>query len=170
MRVASDLALRAGTSPSREKLALPHIPGIDAAGVIDEVGQGIDGFAAGDQVFGSVDVAGLGGASAQFAVLAFWARKPDSMSLAEAGAAGTSIETATRALDALGVTAGATLLVDGAAGGVGSVAVQLTCTVATSDRPGAGLGSAGRDGSHRTPFGIIKGVIQNGGVVPLFTG
>jgi NADPH:quinone reductase-like Zn-dependent oxidoreductase len=43
----------------------------------------------------------------------------------EAGAAGTSIETATRALDGLGVHAGTTLLVDGAAGGVGSVAVQL---------------------------------------------
>ena len=87
-----DLALRAGTSPSRDTLALPHIPGVDAAGVIDEVGEKVDGFAAGDQVFGSVDIARLGGASAQFAVLAFWAAKPDSMSWTEAGAAGTSIE------------------------------------------------------------------------------
>jgi NADPH:quinone reductase-like Zn-dependent oxidoreductase len=120
-----DLALRSGSSPSRGKLMLPHVPGVDAAGVIDEIGAGVGGFAPGDEVFGSVDIARLGGASAQFAVLAFWAAKPPSMSWTEAGAAGTSVETATRALDALGVKAGTTVLVDGAAGGVGSIAVQL---------------------------------------------
>lgn len=120
-----DVALRAGRSPSSAKLALPHIPGVDAAGVIDEVGPDVAGFAVGDEVFGAVDVSRLGGASAEFAVLRFWARKPASMSWAEAGAAGTSVETATRALDTLDVRAGTTLLIDGAAGGVGSVAVQL---------------------------------------------
>lgn len=101
-----DIALRAGESPSRENLALPHVPGVDAAGVIDEVGAGVDGFTVGDEVFGAVDVARSGGASASFAVLAFWAAKPISMSWAEAGAAGTSIETATRALDLLGAGEG----------------------------------------------------------------
>lgn len=120
-----DIALRAGESPSRENLALPHVPGVDAAGVIDEVGAGVDGFTVGDEVFGAVDVARLGGASASFAVLAFWAAKPISMSWAEAGAAGTSIETATRALELLGAGEGTTLLIDRAAGGVGSIAVQL---------------------------------------------
>jgi NADPH:quinone reductase-like Zn-dependent oxidoreductase len=120
-----DIALRAGASPSRENLVLPHVPGVDAAGVIDEVGAGVDGFDVGDEVFGAVDVARLGGASAQFAVLAFWAAKPISMSWAEAGAAGTSVETATRALEVLRAGEGTTLLVDGAAGGVGSIAVQL---------------------------------------------
>lgn len=120
-----DLALREGSSPSRERLGLPHIPGVDAAGVIDEVGPGVDGFDVGDEVFGAVDIARLGGASAQYVVLAFWAAKPDSMSWPEAGAAGTGIETATRALDLLGVAEGATLVIDGAAGGVGSIAVQL---------------------------------------------
>lgn len=120
-----DLALRAGTSPSSARLPLPHIPGVDAAGVIDEVGADVTGFAAGDEVFGAVDVSRLGGAAAEFAVLAFWAAKPPSMSWEEAGAAGTSVETATRALDRLSVGTGTTLLVDGASGGVGSVAVQL---------------------------------------------
>ncbi|GLY88723.1 NADP-dependent oxidoreductase [Actinoallomurus iriomotensis] len=120
-----DLALRAGDSPSRDGLALPHVPGVDAAGVIDEVGAGVAGFTNGDEVFGAVDVARLGGASAEFAVLAFWAAKPSSMPWEEAGAAGTSVETATRALDLLGAGEGTTLLIDGAAGGVGSVAVQL---------------------------------------------
>jgi NADPH:quinone reductase-like Zn-dependent oxidoreductase len=120
-----DLALRAGKSPAAQRLALPHLPGVDAAGIVDEVGDGVTGVAAGDEVFGSVDIAALGGASAEFAVLAFWAARPAAMSWAEAGAAGSSIETATRALDLLGVGRGNTLLIDGAAGGVGSVAVQL---------------------------------------------
>ena len=64
------------------------------------------------------------------------------MSWTEAGAAGTSVETATRALDALGVRAGTTLLVDGAAGGVGSIAVQL------ASARGARVIGTGRPGSH----------------------
>jgi NADPH:quinone reductase-like Zn-dependent oxidoreductase len=120
-----DIALRAGLSPSSGRIALPHVPGVDAAGVIDEVGADVTGFAAGDEVFGAVDVSRLGGASAEFAVLRFWALKPSTMSWVEAGGAGTSVETATRALDVLGVRHGTTVLVDGAAGGVGSVAVQL---------------------------------------------
>jgi NADPH:quinone reductase-like Zn-dependent oxidoreductase len=120
-----DVALRSGSSPSGAKLALPHIPGVDAAGVIDELGAGVTGFAVGDEVFGAVDVSRLGGASAEFAVLRFWALKPSTMSWPEAGAAGTSVETATRVLDLLEVRAGTTLVVDGAAGGVGGVAVQL---------------------------------------------
>ncbi|WP_329139746.1 NADP-dependent oxidoreductase [Streptomyces sp. NBC_01476] len=120
-----DLSLRAGTSPSAGRLALPHVPGVDAAGVVDEVGPEVTGAAVGDEVFGAVDVARLGGASAQFAVLRFWAAKPAAMPWEEAGAAGTSIETATRALDLLDAREGTTLLIDGAAGGVGSVAVQL---------------------------------------------
>jgi NADPH:quinone reductase-like Zn-dependent oxidoreductase len=118
-----DVALRAGESPSR--VAFPHIPGVDAAGVVDEVGEDVTGAEEGDEVFGAVDVARLGGASAEYAVLRFWAAKPAAMSWEEAAAGGTSIETATRVLDLLDVREGATLLIDGAAGGVGSVAVQL---------------------------------------------
>ncbi|HEY1570576.1 MAG TPA: NADP-dependent oxidoreductase [Pseudonocardiaceae bacterium] len=120
-----DLTLRAGGSPSSAHLVLPHIPGVDAAGVVDEIGAGVEDLAVGDDVFGTVDIATLGGACAEFAVLAFWARKPESLSWTEAGAAGTSVETATRALDLLDTGEGTTLLIDGASGGVGSVAVQL---------------------------------------------
>lgn len=120
-----DLMLRAGGSPSSPHLPLPHIPGVDAAGVVDEVGRDVTGVAVGDEVFGTVELERLGGASAEFAVLSLWAAKPPAMPWEQAGAAGTSIETATRALDLLGVSEGRTLLIDGAAGGVGSVAVQL---------------------------------------------
>jgi NADPH:quinone reductase-like Zn-dependent oxidoreductase len=120
-----DLAIRAGTSPSAKRLVLPHVPGVDAAGAVDEVGDGVTDVAVGDEVFGTVDLARLGGAAAEFAVLAFWAHKPPSMPSTEAGAAGTSIETATRVLDLLDIRDGTTLIIDGASGGVGSVAVQL---------------------------------------------
>lgn len=115
-----DLAIRAGRS--RSPIALPHIPGVDAAGVVDEAGPGA---AVGDEVFGAVDVARLGGATAEFAVLAFWAPKPPSMPWEQAGAAASGIETATRALDLLDVRDGMTLLVDGASGGVGSLVAGL---------------------------------------------
>ncbi|MEV4149955.1 NADP-dependent oxidoreductase [Amycolatopsis sp. NPDC049691] len=115
-----DLAIRAGKS--RSPIALPHIPGVDAAGVVDEAGPGAE---VGDEVFGAVDVARLGGATAEFAVLAFWTPKPPSMPWEQAGAAASGIETATRALDLLDVRDGTTLLVDGASGGVGSLVVGL---------------------------------------------
>jgi NADPH:quinone reductase-like Zn-dependent oxidoreductase len=120
-----DVLLRAGMSPLSQTLTLPHVPGVDAAGVVDEIGSGVSGVAIGDEVFGAVDVARLGGASAELAVLQFWAAKPAPMSWEQAGAAGTSVETATRVLDALEVGDGTVLLIDGASGGVGSIAVQL---------------------------------------------
>ncbi|PYC63354.1 NADPH:quinone reductase [Micromonospora arborensis] len=120
-----DVGLRAGRTPMSAKLPLPHIPGVDAAGTVDEIGDDVDGVTIGDHVFGIVDLTKLGGASAQFAVLQLWAHKPPTMPWAQAGAAGSSTETATRALDLLDPQPGMTLLVDGAAGGVGSVAIQL---------------------------------------------
>jgi NADPH:quinone reductase-like Zn-dependent oxidoreductase len=120
-----DLAIRAGTSPSAKTLRLPHIPGVDAAGTVDQLGEGVSDVSIGDEVFGTVDIAKLGGATAEFAVLSFWARKPDSMPSTEAGAAGSSVETATRVLDLLDVRADSALLIDGAAGGVGSIVIQL---------------------------------------------
>ncbi|WP_433048725.1 alcohol dehydrogenase catalytic domain-containing protein [Dactylosporangium sp. CS-033363] len=113
-----DVNLRAGRSPAAARIALPHIPGVDAAGVIDELGPGVTGWALGDEVFGIVPLAALGGATASLAVLRHWARRPPAMPWAEAGAAGTSLETATRALDRLGVAPGMRLLVTGASGGV----------------------------------------------------
>ncbi|MGW6447796.1 NADP-dependent oxidoreductase [Lentzea sp. NPDC055074] len=108
-----------------ERLPLPHVPGVDAAGVVDEVGEGVIGVSVGDEVFGMVDLALLGGANAEFAVLAAWAPKPATLSWEQAGGAAANVETATRALDLLGVRDGTTLLIAGAAGGVGTVAIQL---------------------------------------------
>ncbi|MEV7391032.1 NADP-dependent oxidoreductase [Streptomyces sp. NPDC091215] len=120
----ADCYLRSGRFRDMMPLRLPHVLGVDAAGVVDEVGPGVTGVRPGDEVFGIVDLAERGGANAEYAVLAAWAPKPDALSLEQAGAA-ANIETATRALDQLQVTAGTTLLIEGAAGGVGTVAIQL---------------------------------------------
>jgi NADPH:quinone reductase-like Zn-dependent oxidoreductase len=95
-------------------------PGFDAAGVVDEVGEGVIGVAVGDDVFG------LGShTQAEYAVLDSWARKPASVDWAVAAAAGVVSETAERVLRLLGVTEGSTLFIDGGAGGVGSATTQI---------------------------------------------
>jgi NADPH:quinone reductase-like Zn-dependent oxidoreductase len=94
--------------------------GYDAAGVVDEVGAGVTGVSVGDDVFGRGR-----NAQAEFAVLDSWAAKPSSVDWAVAAAAGVAGETSERALRLLGVKEGDTLFVDGGAGGVGAVAVQM---------------------------------------------
>jgi len=121
----ADAYVRAGRFRDWMPLPLPHVPGVDAAGVVDEVGAGVSGVRPGDEVFGVTELARLGGANAAYAVLAAWAPKPAALSWAEAGGAAANVETATRVLDRLGVGAGTRLLIEGAAGGVGTVAIQL---------------------------------------------
>jgi NADPH:quinone reductase-like Zn-dependent oxidoreductase len=94
--------------------------GYDAAGVVDEVGDGATGVSVGDDVLGSGQHT-----QAEYAVLSAWAAKPASVDWAVAGAAGVAGETSERALRLLDVKAGDTLFVDGGAGGVGAVAVQM---------------------------------------------
>ena len=94
--------------------------GYDAAGVVDEVGEGVTGVSVGDEVFGNGRHT-----MAQYAVLNSWTAKPPAIDWAVAAAAGVSGETAERGLRLLDVKAGDTLFVDGGAGGVGAVTVQM---------------------------------------------
>jgi NADPH:quinone reductase-like Zn-dependent oxidoreductase len=116
-----DWKQRSGALREMMPLELPSIPGIDVAGVVDEVGNGVGAVAAGDEVFGSAVGAGM----AEYAVLENFARKPPELSWEEAAGLPVAVETAGRTLGALGLEAGQTLLVNGAAGGVGLAAVQL---------------------------------------------
>ncbi|MEU6114288.1 NADP-dependent oxidoreductase [Streptomyces sp. NPDC047117] len=101
---------------------LPQTMGHEAAGIVDELGEGVADVAVGDRVFGfSADAT----AQAELAVLSRYAPLPPSLDFAGAAALPAAIETATRALDQLGVGSGSTLLVNGASGSVGSAAVQL---------------------------------------------
>jgi len=94
--------------------------GFDAAGVVDEVGEGVTDVAVGDDVFG------LGtNTQAEYAVLNAWTAKPASLDWAVAAAAGVVVETAERVLRLLNVTAGTKLFIDGGAGGVGSSTAQI---------------------------------------------
>jgi len=124
------IAVRAaGVNPSdwkkREGLMDPDLPqtlGYEAAGVVDELGEGVTDVAVGDRVFG---LTGGGAAQAELAVLSYYAPIPPSLDFAAAAALPSGIETATRALDQLGVGSGGTLLINGASGIVGSAVVQL---------------------------------------------
>src|SRR6202035_2431792 len=101
---------------------LPQTVGHEAAGIVDELGEGVADVAVGDRVFG---LSAEGAAQAELAVLSYYAPVPPSLDFPAAAALPAAIETGTRALDQLGVGIGSTLLVNGASGNVGSAAVQL---------------------------------------------
>jgi NADPH:quinone reductase-like Zn-dependent oxidoreductase len=116
----TDWKLRAGALSFGAEL--PQTTGSDVAGVVDEVGAGVTDVAVGDRVFGiSDDQAG----AAELALLTFRAVIPPSLGFVDAAGLPVALETATRALDQLGVTRGTTLFINGASGGIGSTAVQL---------------------------------------------
>jgi NADPH:quinone reductase-like Zn-dependent oxidoreductase len=115
-----DWKIRAGFMREMMSLALPSGTGVDAAGVIDEVGADVTGVAVGDAVFGSGS-----GTYAEYAVLSSWALKPDGLSFEQAAGYPVPAETAIRIINQVGVKPGQTLLVSGASGGVGSAVVQF---------------------------------------------
>ncbi|MEU8891545.1 NADP-dependent oxidoreductase [Streptomyces sp. NPDC048442] len=128
-----DWRIREGQFQKVRPIELPAGVGQDASGVVDEVGEGVDGVEVGDHVFGR-------GSStyAEFAVLAAWARKPESLSFEEAAGYPSVVETALRIIRQVGVRPGQTLLVSGASGGVGSAVLQIA-----RDRGITAIGTAG---------------------------
>ena len=116
----ADWKLLAGVMSAGQPLVGMGYLGYDAAGVVDEVGEGVAGVSVGDDVFGRGQ-----NTQAEYAVLDAWAAKPPSIDWAVAAAAGVAGETSERGLRLLGVKAGDTVFVDGGAGGVGAVAVQM---------------------------------------------
>ncbi len=101
---------------------LPQTLGYEAAGIVDELGEGVSDVALGDRVFG---FSSEGAAQAELAVLSAYALIPPSLDFTAAAALPSVTETAARALDQLGVKDGSTVLISGASGSVGSAAVQL---------------------------------------------
>jgi NADPH:quinone reductase-like Zn-dependent oxidoreductase len=115
-----DTKVRAGLTKGFVDPVLPAIPGFEVAGVVDEAGDGAE-FAVGDEVVGWSE----GGSYAEYAVGGNLARKPAGLGWEQAVGVPVAGETAQRVLDLLGVKSGETILIHGAAGAVGSVAVQL---------------------------------------------
>jgi len=109
---------------ARFGITLPSGFGYDLAGVVDEIGDGAAGFAVGDRVYGGA----LGRAAADFVVLkasdALF-HTPDGISDEVASTLPVAGASAAAALAAIGLRSGDTVLIGGAAGGVGVFAVQL---------------------------------------------
>ena len=107
---------------------LPAVLGMDFAGTVEAVGEGVTDFASGDEVFGCAGgLADLQGALANY-ILAdarLIARKPGALSMREAAALPLVGITACEGLQRANVHPGQKVLVHGGAGGVGHVAVQL---------------------------------------------
>lgn len=101
---------------------LPQTTGRDVAGVVDEIGEGTTDVAVGDRVFGISDD---GAGAAELALLTYRAPIPPSLGFIDAAGLPVALQTATRSLNALSVGRETSLLINGAAGGIGSTAVQL---------------------------------------------
>jgi NADPH:quinone reductase-like Zn-dependent oxidoreductase len=117
-----DWKVRSGAFRQAFSVDFPNTPGSEFSGVIDQVGEGVTRFAVGDEV--------LGRGSATYAEQAVVdpggsELKPAGLSWEAAAALPVAVSAAYRVLVPLGLEAGQTLLVDGAAGGVGGILVQV---------------------------------------------
>jgi NADPH:quinone reductase-like Zn-dependent oxidoreductase len=123
---AADWKVRTGRSLYVEA-QFPHVLGRDFSGVVSAVGEGVEDFRTGDAVFAVCDVGQEGAYAEKIAIKAeIVARKAASLSHIEAAALAVPGLTALVVLeDALKLKAGETIFIQGGAGGVGSVAVQL---------------------------------------------
>ncbi|MCD9874871.1 NADP-dependent oxidoreductase [Streptomyces guryensis] len=111
---------RAGESGGHD---FPAYFGSEVSGVVEEAGEGVEGFALGDAVFGRPVVGGY----SEYALLSvdLIAHKPDALSFTDAATLPVSAVTAYDGIRQLDLPAGATVLVTGAGGGVGVAAVQI---------------------------------------------
>ncbi|MEU6235677.1 NADP-dependent oxidoreductase [Kitasatospora sp. NPDC047058] len=118
-----DLAVREGFTPPGATVELPVVPGNEFAGVVDQLGPGSYGWEVGDEVLGFR----LLHSHAEFVTLdtSHLVAKPAAMPWEQAGSLSASGQTAHVGLSELKVGKGDTVLVHGASGGVGTVAVQL---------------------------------------------
>jgi NADPH:quinone reductase-like Zn-dependent oxidoreductase len=124
----TDTFLRNGSRAEQLKdVAPPHIPGMEAAGVVDEVGAGVSGLKVGDAVLAIVVPKGSHGAyreqlvlDARSVVLA-----PKGKSHAEAASLPMNGLTARQILDKLGLKPGQVIAITGAAGALGGYVIQL---------------------------------------------
>ncbi|HLM07535.1 MAG TPA: alcohol dehydrogenase catalytic domain-containing protein [Blastococcus sp.] len=140
-----DVAVADGWIRDFMEYRFPVVLGKDFAGTVEAVGPDVSHFAVGDDVFGVVmtPYVGADGGFAEFVVVGEGygiARVPEGMDLVSAGALGLAGSAAATALDALALKAGQILLVSGATGGVGAIAVEYAAAagvrVIGTARPG----------------------------------
>jgi len=144
-----DVKLRSGMYP----VPLPRVPGYDAAGVVDAVGEGVTAFEPGDEVWTLIAGECSNGAYAEYAALPwqFVAHRPvGGMSVMEAAALPCVALTARLALEKSGFGEGDHVLVTGASGGVGRMLVQML----RGGKAGRILATAGSGSSRETLLGL----------------
>ena len=112
--------MRPPGSPPEE---FPVLFGREAAGVVEALGDGVTGFAAGDPVFGNTDAGGF----SEYALLpvAVTAHQPAGLSFTDAATLPVAAATAYDGVRQLALPPGATLLITGVGGGVGVAAAQI---------------------------------------------
>jgi NADPH2:quinone reductase len=123
-----DVAVVQGFVKDQMEHRSPLVPGMDASGTVDAVGEGVVGFAVADEVFGSVGKPYLGeGTLAEFTTVSAGtaSRKPSSFDHTVAAAIPTAGVTALNMIEALQLSEGQTVVAVGATGGVGSYFIQL---------------------------------------------
>jgi NADPH:quinone reductase-like Zn-dependent oxidoreductase len=122
-----DAGIRGGYLSDVYKISFPHIPGVDVAGTIAELGDGVQGWNVGDAVVAFLPL-DADGAAAEYTLVPAesLAAAPQSVDLADAAALPEAALTAWQALfEIAGLTAGQTILINGASGAVGGYAIQL---------------------------------------------
>lgn len=123
-----DWKLASGGLDGMMEVDFPLVPGWDVAGVVEQLGPDAHEFAVGDEVFGYIrkDWVQLGSyAERVSANVRMLAKKPRSLDWAQAAGVPLAGQTAYRSLKRAGVSAGDTVLIHAASGGVGSFGVQL---------------------------------------------
>jgi NADPH:quinone reductase-like Zn-dependent oxidoreductase len=105
---------------------LPRGIGCDVSGTVDAVGEGVTDVAVGDRVFGTADFARCpSSGAADRAIMDRWFAVPAGLDLTDAAALPMALDTAYLHLTALGLTPGATILINGAGSTIGFAAVQI---------------------------------------------
>jgi NADPH2:quinone reductase len=126
-----DSAVVNGRMKGRMEHRFPLVPGMDASGTVEAIGDGVTEWSAGDDVFGSVGKMYLGeGTLAEFTTMsaATIARKPLSIEHADAASVPVAGITALIMADAVSIAEGDVVVVIGATGGVGSYLVQISAS------------------------------------------
>lgn len=122
-----DAGIRGGYLSDVYEVSFPHIPGVDVAGTIAELGDGVQRWKVGDVVVAFLPL-DADGAAAEYTLVPAesLAAAPRSVDLTDAAALPEAALTAWQTLfDIAGLTAGQTILINGASGAVGGYAIQL---------------------------------------------
>ncbi|WIB16628.1 NADP-dependent oxidoreductase [Curtobacterium sp. MCPF17_050] len=169
----TDTGVRAGERDS-SKATAPYVPGMDAAGVIDEVGPDVEGWSVGDEVMAvALPLTGHSGAYVEYLVapVGSFTRIPRGTTIEAASTVPMNGLTAIQMLELAGLERGQTLAVTGAAGLLGNYVVQLakaagiTVIADSSEKDQALVRSLGPD--HIVPRGddfaaSVRAVVPEG--------